>query len=206
MRDFRRRIPQITEFFDQHRGDFDTLRTGEFATYQGVAHTVWRHDNASLRLSYTYGESRTTVEQRDWHTIAWLPNEEKDAILSIMDSMLDLGWSGRSPSIGTRTATLRRTGGGGYSEGIVIFFPGIEPQISSDDWAPPGVFDERTEVVALGDGYHLFMYVSRGPGGMGAAFGMMSRAVNMLVIIVLAIVLFFLYWKWYIISAKNKRK
>jgi len=206
MRDFRRLVPQITEFFEQHREDFDTLRTGEFAAHNVGVHPIWSQDNAYLRLWYTYGERRVEVEQSDWYTIEWLPDEEKDAILSIMSSVLNFGWSGRSPLIGAGAAILRSTGGSGYNEGIVIYYPGIEPQMRGGRWVPSEMYDERTYTVELGYGYHLFIYVSRGPGGMGVALGMIFRTIHMFIIIVIAIVLFFMYRKWYIIRRQNADK
>jgi len=203
IREFQRWIPQITTFFEQHREDFDTLRTGEFSANHAVVFRVGLGDDARLRL--TYGEEgRIEVEQDDWHTIEWLPDEEKDAIFSVMDTMLGADWS-RFSSIGAERAALRSTGGGGYSEGIFIFYPGVEPRRFGDGWVPPNV-EDRTYTVALGHGYHLLMHVSRGPGGMGAAFGMIFRMIHMSLIVIFAVILILLYFKWYALRTKKSGK
>jgi len=186
-----------------------------FAANYAVVYRVGLDDNARLRI--VYGEDRTEVDQNDWYKIEWFSDEEKAAVLSVMDAMLNSPW-GTRPSIGAGAAILHRTGGGGLSEEISILYPDVEPRIPRDEWAPPDAFNDMTYIVDLGYGYHLFIHTSRGPGGMGMAFGTMAnevfdligRVIHISIMIVIAIILFFLYREWRcIIRAKkvirNKR-
>jgi len=189
-------IPTITEDFEQSRERFEILRSGQFAAIGAFTD--------GLRLSYgSEWDVRWFVDYGEWHTIEWLSDKERDAIIFLTGSEeLELNFM----SIGSGGASLHHScNTRGTASSIQLLFPGTSTYISRHD-ADPWIRSYRSHIEDLGDGYRIWVYTTYGFHDRAMPFSPLFRGVLMSIIITVSIVLFFLYRKLYIVRAESRRK
>jgi len=203
---FQNKIPLITEFFEEHKEDLDTLRYGEFSRNDAEVRVVhWDYNYSFLQIEYTYEENRAVITESNWYTLEWLSDEEKEAIHSIMDNLSTFNFErGRGPYINAEAIVFHRAiGSPNSSNGVFILYPGIEPPVFLGGTGVQVFHDDI--MVDLGQGYRIFIYATREEGfGMGSQLAEILDRILFIIMILIFVRICVLAARLYNLSEANK--
>ena len=172
-------IPRAVEVFEQSKDEFELIRNSGFATNNGWA--INHPNSVEIAIRYGYGEESRGVNYSNWHTIEWLTEEEKNAIVSILTNE---EWQLNVFNVSSEGARLYDrwpfSWGMFDEDAMLILFPGAEA------WEVPFMTDSH--MVDLGDGYRLWLYTARGPS-IGAGFATAMQMILVVPIVILSVCL-----------------
>jgi len=174
----RRMIPQAIRVFEQSRESLELLRDGGLAANNGWADN---HPNAvGIGITYSLGEDWKGIDYIDWHTIEWLSDEERDAIVFLLTSdELERNFV----VVSSMSATLYRRGMGLNTDVMVLLYPGAEPREVP--------FMQDSYIKDLGNGYRLWFYTARSHRGLDEVLIIAIRLLFVVIIILISIRLHF---------------
>jgi len=162
MRRMMRMVPEAVEVFEQSKEHLDVLRNGGFGERE-----LWtRVSQDNISIVFGTSEGGGSIAYEDWHTLEWLSDEEREALVFLLSSA---ELSSNFEIITSRRVDVNRRGervmglvaafytsGGGTRQNAVEIMHG-EGVLPINWFGPPRDSYSRY----LGDGYTLWVYTVR---------------------------------------------
>ena len=111
MERMKQQIPEVTEIFVQSREHLEVLRVGEFGARMASADSLGGrltigYEVGMIRVDGNWQQDLRFVRYEDWHTIEWLSEEEREALVFLLSSE-ELSRNFLRISGGLRTGCIR---------------------------------------------------------------------------------------------------